>query len=861
MGFLAALRVVVLRARHDWLVVGAAAVITLLAATFLAAGLIYADAVSSAGLQRSLAAADARSAGIQVRVAGPPETLTRADAAIRDEARLILAREAPSVERRGETGSWALPGQDPEAVTELATFAFFDDLAAHATLTSGSWPGVATDGVVPVAVHAAAADARGYALGDEIALTSRLDAARTVRARIVGTWQPRDVGDRYWWDVAGDVEGSSTSASYTTWGPFVVDEAAYGQVADAGGAGIAWRIFPDPQRVGAGRLDAIVADLEGLEGRLRSAIGTPQVTVTSDLGAALEAASRSLVVAQMSVTVLAVQLAVLAGYALVLTAGLLIEQRRGETALLRARGAGAGQLGGAALLEALVLAAPIAVAAPLLAVVALGVFNEVGPLHEIGMTIAPRVTPLAQLVAGATAAACALALALPSLLQGRSFVALRARRGRQARTGVVERVGLDLALLVIAAVGLWQLRQFGAPLTGAVRGRIGVDPLLVAAPAIGLLAGAVVALRVLPLVARLADIGMTHGRGLVSSLGAWQISRRPLRYAPAALLLIVTMALGVFAASYGRTWATSQADQAAYQVGSDLRVRPNPLGDGPDAIDLADAYRQLGATDAMAVRRLTTEFGGRGRAQVLLIDTQRAADVVSFRSDLANDPFASMMARLAAAQPAIDLPPLADGTRGIAVTLTLTIEPLVGVQGPTGDLSPFVAQVVVRDGSGLLHRIELGVVEPDGTPHRLEAPLSAPLGAGAAAPSGPLGLRRHRDAGTAGDGRTVDGTVDVGALEVSDGGTWATQPAHPTARLARRRLRGERAGQRGRRARRCARRDERAPRARRGRCARPPTPRAGHLGPPAGGTRRGRGDAGTAGRRGGTRAHHGASRG
>ena len=206
MGVLAALRVVVLRARHDWLVVGAAAVITLLAATFLAAGLIYADAVSSAGLQRSLAAADAHSAGLQVRVAGSADILARADAAIRDEARLIFGREAPSVERRGETNSWALPGQDPAAVTQLATFAFFDDLPAHATLVAGDWPGAASTGVVPVAIHAAAAEALGYAVGDELELTSRLDASRLVRARIVGTWQPKDVADRYWWDVAGDIE-------------------------------------------------------------------------------------------------------------------------------------------------------------------------------------------------------------------------------------------------------------------------------------------------------------------------------------------------------------------------------------------------------------------------------------------------------------------------------------------------------------------------------------------------------------------------------------------------------------------------------------------------------------------------------
>lgn len=784
MAFLAALRIVVLRARHDWLVVGAAAVITLLAATFLAAGLIYADAVSSAGLQRSLAAADARSAGLQVRVAGAADDLTRADAAIRDEARLVFAREAPSVERRGETGSWALPGQDPATITELATFAFFDDLAHHAALVAGDWPGAASGGVVPVAIHAAAAEALGYAVGDDIELTSRLDATRTVRARIVGTWRPRDVADRYWWDEAGDIGGSSASASYTTWGPLVVDEAAYPAVADTGGSGVAWRIFPDPARVAAGRLEAISTELDGLEDRLRSSIGTAQVTVTTALPAALDAASRSLVVAQMSVTVLAVQLAVLAGYALVLTAGLLIEQRRGETALLRARGAGAGQLGGAALLEALVLAVPIAIAAPLIAVAALGVFNEVGPLHEIGLTITPRITALAQLVAAATAGACALALALPSLLQGRSFVALRAHRGRQAGSGVVERVGLDLALLVVGAVGLWQLRQYGAPLSGAVRGRIGVDPLLVAAPAIGLLAGAVVALRILPLIARLADVGMTHGRGLVSSLGAWQISRRPLRYAPAALLLIVTMALGVFAASYGRTWATSQADQAEYQVGADLRVRPNDLGGGPAPIDLAAAYRAVGATDAMAVRRDGSDFGGRSRGQLLLIDTARAANVVAFRPDLANDPFRAMMARLAGARPTVDLPALPDGARGVAVTMTLNVTPVfppADAQPSTlpGPLSPFVAQVVVRDGNGLLHRVELGTLAPDGSPHRLAVPVAGTGSTTDAVPTGPLSVVALEVRSTAGDQRAVSGTVDIGPIEAQVNDAWTTAAVAP----------------------------------------------------------------------------------
>ena len=73
-------------------------------------------------------------------------------------------------------------------------------------------------------------------------------------------------------------------------------------------------------------------------------------------------------------------------------------------------------------------------------------------------------------------------------------------RGQTRSVG--QRLGLDIALLVVAAIGLFQLRQYGGPLTASVKGTVGVDPLLIATPAIGLLAGAIVALRLIPLAAR-----------------------------------------------------------------------------------------------------------------------------------------------------------------------------------------------------------------------------------------------------------------------------------------------------------------------------------------------------------------------
>ena len=112
-------------------------------------------------------------------------------------------------------------------------------------------------------------------------------------------------------------------------------------------------------------------------------------------------------------------------------------------------------------------------------------------------------------------------------------------------------------------------------MTRSVQGAVGIDPLLVAAPAIGLLAGAVLALRVLPMLALGIERVTSRGRGLVSSLGARQLARRPLRYTRAALLLMLAMAMGVFAVSYTWTWTASQRDQATFQVGADIRVEPS----------------------------------------------------------------------------------------------------------------------------------------------------------------------------------------------------------------------------------------------------------------------------------------------
>src|SRR5687768_18530166 len=98
------------------------------------------------------------------------------------------------------------------------------------------------------------------------------------------------------------------------------------------------------------------SDTAALERRLTDALGSRvSFQVHTELDAILSDVGRSLLVSRSGVVVLTIQYAVLAGYALLLVVGLLVEQRRIETALLLSRGAGVVHVVRRSLLEVLAL--------------------------------------------------------------------------------------------------------------------------------------------------------------------------------------------------------------------------------------------------------------------------------------------------------------------------------------------------------------------------------------------------------------------------------------------------------------------------------------------------------------------------
>ncbi|MEU4570375.1 ABC transporter permease [Micromonospora sp. NPDC023956] len=677
-----------------------AAVGATLVATVALTGLAgYHRDVVSSGVRAVLTAATAEERSILVRGAAgrTPDTLAQRDTALRAGAADVLDGWPGTVEAAGYAAGRQLRGDVGGAVadddgTVYASVMFLDDLAAHADLTAGTWPAAGGSPVQTTLAEPVAATL-GVGVGDRIPVTDGF-TGRTTDLTVVGLWRPRAADDPYWRLAPETTTGVQPGTA--TYGPLTVDRADFLRHfltnASAG-----WLITPD---VGAAtgtadlhRLADAADAATGLAGA--AGLGDSGTTVTA-LADLVERIQRAALVGRSALVTPMLLVAVLGGYTLLLVAALLTEQRRAETALLRARGAARWQIAGLAGREAALVVAPAVLLAPPLATELLRHAGRIPALAEVSLRLQPRLDTLTWTAGLLVAAGCALAMLGPNLRRGGSYVADLAARSRPGRRGAVQRAGVDVVLVVVAVLGWYQLRSYSSPLSGA-DGGLAIDPLLAAAPTIGVLAGAVLALRILPPLTRLAERFVDRTRATAAMLGMWQAGRRP--HAGPVLLVALAVATSALAWSLAGTTGRSLTDQADHRVGADLRLTET---DGSAPQDRAAQLARLpGVTAALPAWRATLSLGATGQpASLVAADAGGASAVMRLRPDLADGSPADTFEQVTAAR--VDAPHtlLPAGARRLTGRFTGSV---------TAGAGPVRAFAVFTEPAGTHRRVPLGV--------------------------------------------------------------------------------------------------------------------------------------------------------
>jgi len=292
---------------------------------------------------------------------------------------------------------------------------------------------------------------------------------------------------------------------------------------------------------------------------------------------------------------LPIMLIVAFGLVMVLQIGRLITaDRRSETALLKSRGLSAGRLSGWAAAEAMAFSVPGA----LLGLAASALVTAV--------PVAGWWTALAAVLVGL--AACTV----PAWRDGAATL-LRSRIDDSGRGAGAVAGGALVLLAAAAAFAVWRFRRGGADAVRDVGGRRVLDPAVLLAPPVVLVALSAAGLVLFGLAGAVAErLAAKRSTALTAVLPARQLARRRAVFGTAVMLIAMAVGGLCVAAGYASTTARHQQVTARLGNGADVRVAvaPGDLSGYAGFRDPAAGYSGLPAvTAAGAVQRLDAGAG------------------------------------------------------------------------------------------------------------------------------------------------------------------------------------------------------------------------------------------------------------
>jgi len=646
------------------------------------------------GLRLALSSAPRADTEVSISLFQPSGSVAKSRTASDAATRALLGPAAAGSTVSATSSLVPVPQLDG-SIPALAYFAENRALRSHSLLVAGDWPAGSQ-----VALPEAAARSFGLTVGDSVTVDAGtvVTIAGLYRAERSPAWR----SDR--------LNGSGNETSYPkpdtrafipthAFGPLLLADGGFDALGVRAQA-IELDYAPDFRDFEVSGLAPLADRLEGADTQVPYLLGddAARIVYGTDLDGVVGDAIQSLLVTRATVTVVALLLLTVAMAALIQAAQLFSAAGSRSRDLMRRRGASARQVVGLAAVEAATLAFVIGAAGALLSQAVYLLLARLPPMVAAGMPAQASLRPADWATAGLVALASAVVIVAPTLGSVRE-----AESERRSRLGGLARSGLDLGVVALAAVALWQLQVYRSPIVQGTSLRL--DPVLTVGPAIILIGGALLAARLVAPAARLASALAAKSRGVVLPLAGWEVGRRTQRATAAVLLLTLTVALGTFSESFLASWKQSQIDQAGMSVGPAVRVpgKTTPPGDdpqpvirrsglvaGPDADLSTDNPDGTPATilglTADARRQLNTGRNAREGGKTIVTAIRPSFD----------------------AGAGIDLP---RDVRGLSATVQLGSTPVPGALG--------TVRAMVQTARNTITTVDLGSVPLDGLAHRV----------------------------------------------------------------------------------------------------------------------------------------------
>jgi putative ABC transport system permease protein len=364
-------------------------------------------------------------------------------------------------------------------------------------------------------------------------------------------------------------------------------------------------------------------------------------------------------------------------YFLILTATIVAQWQRREIAVLVSRGFSIWNVSSLSLIEQLLLCLfglPLGIVFGMLIARMIGysssflIFTERSPLpvSTEGINFPLVLSTLGIML---------LARFFPTLqAAGKSLLVENRERARPTHNPFWYRYYLDLLLVLPTYYAYDQLNKQGS-LTALITDRpsdLYQDPLLILVPALFMLTASLIAMRVFPFLMQIFDVFANLTPWLSIHLALRQLGRRGGDYIRPLLLVIITLAMGVYTLSMATSLDQWLIDRVYYQVGADMTFsyRRSNQGEGSpfsgEDVQLNNQgwillSRQLQNINGVSgvtrlgdyQSRILLGSPGETWGRFLAIDRLDHPLVAWFRSDFAEESLGSLMNRLAISNNAV----------------------------------------------------------------------------------------------------------------------------------------------------------------------------------------------------------------
>ncbi len=454
---------------------------------------------------------------------------------------------------------------------------FITDLEPHLVLAEGREPQEGGTGrYLDVLISPALATDLGLQVGETYVLfdpggispSGSERSAITIPVRIAGVWQAHDPDAPFWYIPPESFDRV-----------LLVSRDAY--IRSVGGSipqplfDVGWYQVLDGGSVRAEDVEAFLRRVASVETRVDTLL--PGTRLTLSPVSALRRYQRAVSTQSLLILLLSLPIVGLVLLFIVLIADNMVERQRLEISILKSRGSTGAQIVVTYLLQGITLGV-----LALLLGLPLGRWAAQAVGGTRGFLAFERSVPLVVAVTreSLTFAVGALVLALGATMapawRAAHFTIVIAKQavGRSDDRPSWWQVLSDLALLSAAGYGYYLLRGQGriALLQFGEGGDPWENPILFLAPAIFLLAGARVYVRLFPPAMRLLGILVARVPGVATLLAVRNLARSSRHYAALITLLVLTVGLGTFTASVARTLDENLVARTYYRVGADVAL-------------------------------------------------------------------------------------------------------------------------------------------------------------------------------------------------------------------------------------------------------------------------------------------------